>query len=93
MLKSMAGKQSITNEIRGREMRSMRAAVTSRLRGVVLAWGMAGLALPVHASDVDLLIGKLVSKGILTQSDAREIRARFDFPLKAAIVSADRYRT
>ena len=55
-------------------MRSMRTAVTSSLRGVALAWAMAVLTLPAHASDIDLLIGKLVSKGILTQADAQEIR-------------------
>jgi len=51
-------------------MISIRSAVISRVLLLILA-----VATPAYADDMDLLIGKLVSKGILTQTDADEIRA------------------
>jgi hypothetical protein len=51
-------------------MNPMRSAAVLRLFIVVIT-----CAAPVHADEIDVLIGKLVSKGILTQADASEIKA------------------
>lgn len=51
-------------------MISMRSAAFTPLILLTLMF-----ATPAYAGDVDLLIGKLVSKGILTQADAEEIKA------------------
>ncbi len=64
-------------------MVSTRSIVHSHLLVLALAF-----AFPAHAGDVDILIEKLVSKGILTRADAQELTAEIARESHAALSPA-----
>jgi hypothetical protein len=57
-------------------MISLRSFVRSRLLLSALVFApLLALAVPVQAGEMDLLLGKLVAKGVLSEAEAREIKS------------------